>query len=121
MSPLRRRINPNTFVITRRQIAKLLKIDPKRILNWQKWKHVLWVHLEGRGGYFISYRQLTQWVNAVSGLLRFCRNFKALKFVWSAILKESDRYTEEGWEILKQTYQQQQVFINEQLSINNYQ
>jgi hypothetical protein len=58
------RINPDTFVISLRQIAKHLKINPKRIVNWQKyslccvrlrlWQHVLWVHLEGRGGYFIS-------------------------------------------------------------------
>jgi hypothetical protein len=112
MSILRRRINPNTFVITLRQIAKHLKIDPKRILNWEKWQHVLWVHLEGRGGYFISYRKLEQWINACSGLLRFCRNFEALKSVWSAILKESDRYIEESLERLKQTYQQKQALLS---------
>lgn len=118
MSPLRRRINPNTFVITLGQIAKHLKIDPKRILNWEKWQHVLWVHIEGRGGYFVSYRKLEQWINACSGLLRFCRNFEALKFVWSAILKESDRMTEEGLERLKQIYQQQLTLLSRRKNVH---
>jgi lipid-A-disaccharide synthase-like uncharacterized protein len=64
MLPLRRRINVKTFVITLRQLAKHLKADPQQILNWEKWEHVLWVHLEGRGGYFISYRKLQQWLAA---------------------------------------------------------
>ena len=112
MSFLRRRINPNTFVITLGQIAKHLKIDPKRILKWEKWQHVLWVHIEGRGGYVVSYRKLEQWINACSGLLRFCRTQAALTSVWSAIFKESDRMTEEGIERLKQIYQQQQALLS---------
>jgi hypothetical protein len=60
MNVLRRRINPKTFVITNRQLAKYLKIDTTRIWRWEKWAHVLWVHIEGVGGYFISYRKLEQ-------------------------------------------------------------
>ena len=56
MQPLRHRINPKTFVITLRQLAKHLKINQERILNWEKWHNVLWVHIQGLGGYFISYR-----------------------------------------------------------------
>jgi hypothetical protein len=36
MQPLRRRINPQTFAITLKQLAKHLKINPERILNWEK-------------------------------------------------------------------------------------
>jgi hypothetical protein len=96
MPPLRDRINPNTFVITLRQIANHLKIDPKRIINWKKWHHVLWVHLEGRGGYFISYRKLEQWIAACRTLIRGCQNLTTLTTVWSAILKEATRYTEDA-------------------------
>ena len=64
MNVLRRRINPETFVITRKQLAKYLKTDQNRVWRWEKWKHVLWVHIQGIGGYFISYRQLEQWVAA---------------------------------------------------------
>src|SRR5919202_4504933 len=64
MLPIRCRINIQTFVITLRQLAKHLKANPQQILNWEKWEHVLWVHLEGRGGYFISYRKLQQWLAA---------------------------------------------------------
>jgi hypothetical protein len=54
MQSLRHRINPQTFVITLQQIAKYLNINPKRILNWEKWYNVLWVYIEGLGSYFIS-------------------------------------------------------------------
>ena len=64
MQPPRRRINPQTFVITLRQIAKHLKINQERILNWEKWHNVLWVHIQGLGGYFVSYRKLEQWIAA---------------------------------------------------------
>ncbi|HEY9637829.1 MAG TPA: hypothetical protein V6D14_30835 [Coleofasciculaceae cyanobacterium] len=59
MQPLRHRINPKIFVITLRQIAKHLKIQQERILNGEKWHNVLWIHIQGLGGYFVSYRKLT--------------------------------------------------------------
>jgi hypothetical protein len=37
MQLLRRRINPQSFAITLKQIAKHLKINPEHILNWEKW------------------------------------------------------------------------------------
>jgi hypothetical protein len=106
MNLLRRRINPSTFVITRRQLAKYLKTNPSRVWRWEKWKHVLWVHVEGIGGYFISYRQLEQWVAACCTLLRSCQDLKALKLVWSAIKREAERYTEEAIARLSQLHEQ---------------
>jgi hypothetical protein len=111
MNFLRCRINPKTFVITRRQLAKLLKIDPDRVLRWEKWKHVLWVHVQGLGGYFISYRQLEQWIAACCTLMRFCRNLKALDTVWSAILREAQRYTKDAIARLTQLYEQRQACL----------
>ena len=109
MNILRRRIDPKTFVITLQQIAKYLNINPKRILNWQKWPHVLWVHIQGRGGYFVSYRQLEQWIAACGVVMRGCRQIEALATVWNAICKEAERYTNEGLARLQQTYRQRQA------------
>lgn len=111
MPLLRRRIDPKTFVITLKQLAKYLKLDGSRILRWEKWNHVLWVHIDGRGGYFISYRQLIQWVNACCVVIRGCRDMKALKAVWSALKKEANRYTEEAIALLYQLCQQRQAYL----------
>jgi hypothetical protein len=106
MQPLRHRINPQTFVITLRQIAKHLKINPERILNWEKWHNVLWVHIQGLGGYFISYRKLEQWIAACRTLIRFCPTLEALNALWSLILQEAQRYAEEAFSRLEASWQQ---------------
>ena len=112
MVPLRRRINIQTFVITLRQIANYLKTNPQRVINWEKWEHVLWVHLEGRGGYFISYRKLQQWIAACRTLIRACRNLNSLTALWSTILQESDRYTEEALGQLEAIWQQRYTYLS---------
>lgn len=112
MQPLRRRINIGTFVITLQQIAKHLKTNPQRIINWEKWEHVLWVHLEGRGGYFISYRKLQQWLAACRTLIRACRNLNSLNALWSAILQEAQRYTENAIAQLEAIWQQRYTYLS---------
>ncbi len=106
MQPLRHRINPKTFVITLRQIAKHLKIQQERILNWEKWHNVLWVHIQGLGGYFISYRKFEQWIAACSTLIRFCPNLQALNALWESMIQESQRYTEEAFSRIDALFQQ---------------
>jgi len=112
MNVLRDRINTDTFVITDRQLAKYLKIDSSRVWRWEKWKHVLWVHIQGIGGYFISYRQLEQWVAACCTLIRACRDWKALKLVWSAIEREATRYTEQAFNRLWEIHAQRQAYLH---------
>lgn len=112
MQPLHRRINPQTFIITLKQIAKLLKINPERILNWEKWHHVLWVHIEGKGGYFVSYRKLQQWIAACRTLINGCRQLSELEAVWLAILQEAARYTEEALVQLEVIWQQRYRYVN---------
>ena len=116
MQPLRHRINPKTFVITLRQIAKHLKISQERILNWEKWHNVLWVHIQGLGGYFVSYRQLEQWIAACRSLIRSCRNLPVLNTLWSVISKEAERYTQEALYRLQLIRQQQQNYIADRFS-----
>jgi hypothetical protein len=112
MQPIRRCINPQTFVITLRQIAKHLKISQERILNWQKWHNVLWVHIQGLGGYFVSYRKLEQWIAACRILIRFCPNLESLDALWSVILQEAERYTEDALARLETLWQQRQVDLS---------
>ncbi len=106
MQPLRHRINPKTFVITLRQIAKHLKISQERILNWEKWHNVLWVHIKGLGGYFVSYRKLEQWISACRCLIRCCRNLTTLNALWQSILQEAERYTEDALSRIEAIWQQ---------------
>ncbi|MEW5857354.1 MAG: hypothetical protein AB1861_08230 [Cyanobacteriota bacterium] len=117
MQSLRHRINPQTFVITLRQIAKHLKINQERILNWEKWHNVLWVHIEGLGGYFVSYRKLEQWIAACRTLICFCRNVEALNTLWSSILQEAERYTEEALSRLEAIWQQRQAYLSNRHSV----
>ncbi len=112
MNVLRRRINPETFVITKRQLAKYLKTDPSRVWRWEKWKHILWVHIQSIDGYFISYRQLEQWVAACCTLIRACRDSKSLKLVWSAIEREATRYTEEAFNRLSVIHTQRLAYLH---------
>jgi hypothetical protein len=106
MQPLRHRINPQTFVITLRQVAKYLKRTQDSILNWEKWHNVLWVHIKGKGGYFISYRKLEQWIAACRALIRGCPNLNTLNDLWQSILQEAQRYTEEALSRLEAIWQQ---------------
>ncbi len=106
MRSLRHRINPKTFVISLRQIAKLLKISQERILNWEKWHNVLWVHIEGVGGYFVSYRQLEQWIAACHTSIGSCRNLNTLNDLRHLILQEAQRYTQEALSRLETLWQQ---------------
>ncbi|HAX77967.1 MAG TPA: hypothetical protein DCY88_19640 [Cyanobacteria bacterium UBA11372] len=105
MRSLRHRINPKTFVISLRQIAKLLKISQERILNWEKWHNVLWVHIEGVGGYFVSYRKLEQWIAACQTSIGSCRNLDALNELGHLILQEAQRYTQEALSRLEALWQ----------------
>ncbi|NER30805.1 MAG: hypothetical protein F6J89_25100 [Symploca sp. SIO1C4] len=111
MISLRRRINPRTFVITIRQIAKLLKIKQERIINWEKWQHVLWVHIAGLGGYFVSYRKLEQWIAACRTLISGCRNLTNLDVLWQSILQEVERYTKEALARLKAIWQERYDYL----------
>ncbi len=112
MQSLRHRINPQTFVITLRQIAKLLKIPAQRILNWEKWHNVLWVHIQGLGGYFVSYRQLEQWIAACRTLICSCPNPEALNNLWLLVLQDAKRYTEDVFSRLTAIWQQRRAYLS---------
>ena len=89
---LRRHININQFQITLQQVAKYLDINPRRIIKFQKWYNVLWVHIEGVGGHFVSYRKLEQWLSACSAIINRCGTIKSLQNLWAMINAEYERY-----------------------------
>jgi hypothetical protein len=70
---------------------------------------VLWVHIQGLGGYFVSYRKLEQWIAACRTLIRFCPNLEALNALWSVIVQEAERYTEDALVRLETLWQQRQT------------
>ncbi len=69
------------------------------------------MHIEGLGGYFISYRKLEQWIAACRILIRFCPNLEALNALWSLILQEAERYTKEAFSRLEAIWQQRQTYL----------
>ncbi len=100
MQILRHYLNPKHIEISVQQIAQLLGINPQRILNWQLWHNVLWVHIQGKGGYFVSYRRLKQWLLACKALIYYCPNQICLQRLWKCIEQESQRYTPEAFAYL---------------------
>jgi hypothetical protein len=111
MSLLRPRIDINTFFITIKQIARHLGISQDRILNWEKWQHVLWVHIKGKGGYFISYRKLEQWITVCRVLMQGCRDLSALDSLWKLIEREYKRYTAEAWVRLSEIRRKREIYL----------
>ena len=97
MTILFRRINPaEKFRITKRQIAKFLRIPESLIVKIESWLYVLFVHRLDKGGQFISYRQLEQWKNAVACQLQKCSTREQLQRLWNAItfdhIKHKNQY-----------------------------
>jgi len=93
MSALFRRIQPaKKFRITKRQIAKFLRIPKSMIVNVQCWCYVIFVHRKDRGGQFISYRQMEQWKNAIAFHLQQCSTKDQLQQLWSAIAFDHAKY-----------------------------
>ncbi|MDP8966898.1 MAG: hypothetical protein M3O33_23505, partial [Cyanobacteriota bacterium] len=73
MTILFRHIKPaQKFRITKRQIARFLKIRESLIVKVESWSYVLFVHRKDKGGQFISFRQIEQWKNAIACQLQKC-------------------------------------------------
>jgi uncharacterized protein YpmS len=93
MTILFRRINPaQKFRLTKRQIAKFLRIPESLIVKIESWLYVLFVHRLDKGGQFISYRQLEQWKNAVACQLQKCSTREQLQQLWNAIIFDHTKH-----------------------------
>jgi hypothetical protein len=70
------------------------------------------VHIEGIGGYFVSYRQLEQWIAASRTLILYCPNLSALDALRESILHEAQRYTLEALSRLEDFWQQRYASLS---------
>ncbi len=109
MTALFRRINPaQKFRITKRQIAKLLRIPESLIVKIEFWLYVVFVHRLDKGGQFISYRQMEQWKNAVACQRQKCSTKQQLQHLWNAIeydhTKHNQQYSDSVLPFLKKIW-----------------
>ncbi len=96
MTALFRRINPpEKFRITKRQIAKFLRIPESLIVKIESWLYVIFVHRLDKGGQFISYRQMEQWKNAVAYQLQKCSTKQQLQHLWNAIEHDHTKHNKQ--------------------------
>lgn len=96
MTALFRRIDPaQKFHITKRQIAKFLRIPASQIVKIQSWLHIIFVHRLDKGGQFISYRQMEQWKNAIACQLQKCSTKQQLQHLWNAIENDYTKHNKQ--------------------------
>jgi hypothetical protein len=96
MTTLFRRLKPaQKFRITKRQIAKFLRIPTSKIVKIESWLYVVFVHRLDKGGQFISYRKIEQWQNAVACQLQKCSTSEQLQHLWKAITFDHTKHNKQ--------------------------
>jgi hypothetical protein len=58
-----------------------------------------------------------RWIAACRSLIRACRNLNSLNALWSAILQEAERYTEEAIAFLETIWQQRFSYLSSRQQI----
>ncbi len=124
MTILFRRIKPGQkFRITKRQIAKLLRIPESLIVKIESWLFVVFVHRTDKGGQFISYRQIEQWKNAVACQVQKCLTQEQLQHLWNAITfdhtKHQQQYADSVLPFLKKILAKCQEAISQKSQNSN--
>ena len=93
MTTLFRRLQPaQKFRITASAIAQSLKIPKHLIVRVECWAYVIFVHREDKGGQFISYRKLRQWLNAVACQIQNCSTCQQMRSLWFLIEEDCQNY-----------------------------
>lgn len=122
MTSLCRRLQPaQKFRITLTCIAQLLKIPKHLIVRIECWAYVIFVHRTDKGGQFLSYRQLRQWLNAIACHIQNCSSGHKLRQLWNEI--EADRiqhhkqYDSKSHLFLSEIYSQKKTFVK---SLSNF-
>jgi hypothetical protein len=96
MTKLFRRLQPRQkFRITINGIAQLLKIPKHLIVRVECWAYVIFVHRRERGGQFVSYRQLRQWLNAVACQIQNCSTWQQLRSLWLEIEQDCKKHNKQ--------------------------
>jgi hypothetical protein len=73
-------------------IAQLLKIPKHLIVRIECWAYVIFVHRADKGGQFISYRRLQQWINAIACQIQNCSIWQELRCLWLAIEEDCKKH-----------------------------
>ncbi|NEO98175.1 MAG: hypothetical protein F6K58_05665 [Symploca sp. SIO2E9] len=103
MTSLFNRLQPaQKLRISPKAIAQLLKIPKNLIVRVECWQYVIFVHRRDRGGQFLSYRQLQQWLNATACQIQNCTTWQQLRQLWQAIEADYNKYNKQYQE---QSYQ----------------
>lgn len=97
MTALFRRIQPARFIITAKQIARFLGIRQSAVIRVERWAYVLFVHRQGRGGQFISYRKLADWVAAIAQLIQGCATSSQLDDMGVWLYQELKKFKYDEW------------------------
>jgi hypothetical protein len=93
MTPLFRRLQPaHKFRISVGAIAQLLKIPKHLIVRIECWAYVVFVHRTDKGGQFLSYRRLRQWLNAIAYQIQNCSTCQQLRSLWFLIEEDCQKY-----------------------------
>ncbi|NEO31029.1 MAG: hypothetical protein F6K36_11480 [Symploca sp. SIO3C6] len=96
MTSLFNRLQPaQKLRISTKAIAQLLKIPQHLIVRVECWQYVVFVHRRDRGGQFISYRQLQQWLNATAYQIQNCTTWQQLRQLWQAIEVDYNKYNKQ--------------------------
>jgi hypothetical protein len=109
MTALFRRIQPARFTITAKQIAQFLGIRKSAVVRVERWAYVLFVHRKDRGGQFISYRKLADWVAAIAQLIQACSTPAALDDMGVWLYQELKKFKYDAWsrQYLRELWAQQ--------------
>lgn len=125
MTTLFRRLQPpQKFRITLTCITQLLKIPKHLIVRIECWAYVIFIHRQDRGGQFISYRQLRQWLNAIAYQIQNCSTWQQMRSLWLAVEEDckqhNKQYDEKNYPLLHKIWTQRwNKLCNEPASVNS--
>ncbi|MBD2104456.1 hypothetical protein [Leptolyngbya sp. FACHB-261] len=122
MRQLLQLINPRQFEISLSYLATYLGIAQDCILRFEQWANVLFVHRKDRGGQFISYRDLIQWLEACVQTIRTCPNHQALQELGQLLKNELQRFTYAADTIayLRRMWQQRKAQLDLDLNLRSF-
>ncbi|MBD2102963.1 hypothetical protein [Leptolyngbya sp. FACHB-261] len=122
MRQLLHTINPHQFQLQLSDIASYLGIPANLILRFEQWANVLFVHRQDRGGQFISYRQLRQWLQACIQAIHHCKTHQNLQELGQIFKAEFQRfaYPADIIAYLRQLWQQQKARLDLDLNLRSF-
>ncbi|MBD2100152.1 hypothetical protein [Leptolyngbya sp. FACHB-261] len=115
-------INPRQFEISLSYLATYLGITQDCILRFEQWANVLFVHRKDRGGQFISYRNLIQWLEACVQAIRNSPTHQTLQELGQLLKAETQRFTyaADTLAYLRRLWQQRKAQLDLDLNLRSF-